>query len=116
MNVADYWIVFGTMHVLMRYTIPKVNEHFLQLSYYIAFNTGVYVAPLTKLWFARNVIVCHIHTSRVGYSAIYHYDFAMVTMKDMVYPRETTIQADVMHVRTLACSSKTPHPQQEAKR
>ena len=68
--------------------VPKVDEHFLEFCHSFTLNTGMYVAPFTKLWFTCDIIIGYIHATRIGHYAIDDHYLTMVAMQHVIYPRK----------------------------
>ena len=88
MWLARAGIVFRAFQVLVRNSVPEIDEHALQPSHSIALYAQMQVAPLAKLGFALDVVVGHIHAARIGHHAVNDDNLAMVAVEGMVNPGE----------------------------
>ena len=81
--------VFGFGQKLARLLVPHVAKNLVQFVHCGAFNAHVHVMPIANLWNAFNIVVGHIHASRVGNSPVDDHYFAVITRNDVVDPGET---------------------------
>ena len=80
--------VFSSVNVLSCRLVPYSEKDGLQRVHLVAVNAAVHVAPFSHLWRSVYVIVCHVHTSRIGYLSVYYHNLTVVAMEHMINPRE----------------------------
>ena len=82
-------VVFHTADILVGGAIPNLHEDALQLIDGITLYATVHIAPFTHLFSTFDIVVCHIHTSRISDAPVDNDYLTMVTAIDVVDPRET---------------------------
>lgn len=81
--------ILWTADVLMRCLVPNFQEDRLQGVHLVALNAAVHVTPFSHLWCAVKIVVGNIHTAGVSNLSIDNNYFPVITMKHVVYPRES---------------------------
>ena len=81
-------IILGVGELLVGYLLPDTGKDALQRVHLCAFYPTMHVAPRSHLLRAVDVIVGHVHPSRIGYLSVDDHDLAVVAREHMVDPRE----------------------------
>ena len=101
------------MNILSGDFIPHFEENSLEGVYFVSVYTAMHVTPFAHLLSTGYVIIGNVHSARVCYFSVYDDYLAVVSVENMIYPRETNrvelvyFNAFVAYVIQMAFAERT---------
>ena len=87
-GAAEATEVLLTVNILFCCLVPDAQEYRLQRVHLVTFNPTMHITPLSHLLRTFDVIVGHVHSTRVGYLSVDDDNLPVVAMEHMIHPRE----------------------------